>query len=371
MKLTVEEAIAYYKSRRMIVLDKVYRLKIEAMLGCNRDCEFCGMTRKDTCMMQPELFNIILSKTPDTIKRIEFILHGEPTMNPNLLDYVKAIRDKFPKVQISVCSNGFRFLGRKYDPDYVFELFNNGLNILQVDCYDMDSWESFKKLIQENKTGIIEKKINVRNLYSQTKNLFFSYRGNKNREIIYVNELSQNSGAMQQRRFHTFGGNVPVEVWKNYNDKYTDFSKFPLTGKGKSCVSLLKYIPIGANGDIYFCCRDASHTTIMGNIRNVDLEELWVSEEFQKVRYILKSTRRDLFPQCFLCSRFCYRDPLYVYWGKTTYSVEDCVQTVMDKTALLDDVLLDNLIKYQKEYPDRLPKHIERKIEESKKKYNL
>lgn len=371
MKLTVKEAIAYYKSRRMIVLDKVYRLKIEASLGCNLNCRFCGMTRKKSCLLKPELFNVILNKTPDTIKRIEFILHGEPTLNKHLPDYIKAIRNKFPKVQISVCSNGFRFLGKKYDPDYVFKLFDNGLNVLQVDCYDENQWESFKKLIKESKTGIQERKIRFRDLYGQTKNLFFSYRGNKNREIIYVKEFKQNSGSLKQRRFHTFGGNVPVEVWKNYNDKYTDFSKFPLTGKGKTCVSLLKYIPIGANGDIYFCCRDASHTTILGNIKDVDLEELWVSDEFHKIRFMLKSARRDLFPQCFLCSRFCYRDPLYAYWGKTNYSIEHCIQTVMDKTILLDDVLLHNLIKYQEIYPDKIPDHIIKQIEDSKKKYNL
>jgi len=93
MKRTVEEQISYLKSRRLTVLDKVYRIKIEASLGCNRDCEFCGMTRKKRCLLKPELFKVILDKIPNTVKRIEFILHGEPTLNPNLLDYIEAIRD--------------------------------------------------------------------------------------------------------------------------------------------------------------------------------------------------------------------------------------------------------------------------------------
>ena len=371
MKRTVEEKITYYKSRRLTVLDKVYRLKIEASLGCNRDCTFCGMTRKKSCLLKPELFKVILDKIPNTVKRVEFILHGEPTLNPNLLDYIEAIRDKRPKTQIAVCSNGFRFLSKMYNPDYLFDLYNKGVNLLQVDLYDTKDWESFKKIVKENKTEIEKMGIGVKNLYAQNTALFFSYRGNKNRELVYVKEFEGlNSGDCKQRRFHTFGGNVPVELWKNYSDKYTDFSKFPLTGKGKTCTSLLKYISIGANGDIYFCCRDASHTLLLGNIKDVDLQELWVSSDMQKLRLLIKHARRDLLAHCFLCSRFNYRDGLYPYWGES-YTLEECIQTVVKKTILLDDVLLHNLIKYQEVYSDKIPDHITKQIEDSKKKYNL
>jgi len=370
MKRTVEEQISYLKSRRMTVFDKVYRIKIEASLGCNRDCKFCGMTRKKSCLLKPELFKVILNKMPDTVKRVEFILHGEPTLNLNLTNYIEAIRDRHTETQIAVCSNGFRFLSKMYNPDYFFSLYDKGLNLLQVDLYSVEDWESFKKLVKENKTGIKEREIGVKNLYAQNTNVFFSYRGNKNRELVYVKEFEGlNSGLTKQRRFHTFGGNVPVELWSKYSDKYTDFSKFPLTGKGKTCTSLLKYISIGADGDIYFCCRDASHTLLLGNIKDVDLQELWVSEDMQKLRLLIKYARRDLLAHCFLCSRFNYRDGLYPYWGKK-YSLEECIQTVVKKTILLDDVLLDNLIKYQKVYSDKIPDHITKQIEDSKKEYN-
>lgn len=369
--MTVEEKIAHYKSRRLLVHDKIYRVKIEASLGCNRDCKFCGMTRKKSCLLSPELFKIILNKIPNTVKRIEFILHGEPTLNPNLLDYIKALRDKFPKTQISVCSNGFRFLSKMYNPQYFFNLYEAGLNLLQVDLYSGEDWVSFKKLVSENKVGVNEKGIKIKNLYTQDTNVFFSYRGNKKRELIYVKEFEQlNSGFSKQRRFHTFGGNVPVELWKNYSDKYIDFSKFPLTGKGRTCTSLLKYISIGANGDLYFCCRDAAHTLLLGNIKTTDLQELWLSEDIQKLRCIIKSARRDLLAQCFLCSRFCYRDHLYPYWGKK-YSEEECIQVVMEKTILLNDVLLHNLIKYKELYPNKLPEHIIKIINDAVKKYAL
>ncbi len=371
MKRTIEEQISYLKSRRMTVHDKVYRIKMEASLGCNRDCKFCGMTRKKSCLLKPELFKIILSKIPDTVKRIEFILHGEPTLNPDLLNYVEAIRDKHPQLQIAICSNGFRFLSKMYNPDYLFNLYDKGVNLLQVCLYEVEDWESFKKLVTENKTRIKERGVKVKNLYSQDTALFFSYRGNKNRELVYVKEFEGlNSGLCKQRRFHTFGGNVPVELWGKYSDKYTDFSKFPLTGKGDTCTSLLKYVSIGANGDFYFCCRDASHTLLLGNIKDVDLQEWWVDEDKQKLRLLIKHSRRDLLAQCFLCSRFCYRDGLYPYWGKT-YRLEECIQTVVEKTILLDDVLLHNLIKYQEAYPDKVPDHIIKQIEDSKKKYNL
>lgn len=365
-----QEKIVYYKKKRMLVMDEPYRFKIEPSLGCNRKCEFCGMTRNDSHLMTKELFDIICDKMPPSLKRIEFILHGEPTLNPNLLYMIKRSKDKVPKAQIAVGTNGWRFVTKEKNPDYLFDMFDSGLNLMQLTLYEKSDFDTFMELLRENITGFEERKIQVKNAYIAHENLF-AFKGDKRKQILVNIEYEGlNSGNMLQRRFHTFGGNVPEPVWKKYAEKFKDFSDFPLTGKGKTCTSLLKYIPIGANGDLYLCCRDAAHSFSFGNIRDIDVREFWNSPEVHKIRMTLKAARRDLIAPCFLCSRYCYRDPLYAYWGED-YTEVECVETISKLTTIKNDVLLNNLIEYQKLYPDKIPVHIQQQITDARNRYNI
>jgi len=359
------------KNRKLLVHDNIYRIKIEPSLGCNRSCEFCGMTRKEKCLMSMETYSAILEQIPPSVKRLEFILHGEPTLNPHLLDFFKMTKDKYPALQIAVSTNGWRFLNNKYDPDYLFSMFEAGANVVQITLYDEQSHQSFIKLydecVHDDVDRFKENDIKIKDLYNSHDNLF-KFKGSGKKEIIYIREYQgQNAGGSMQRRFHTFGGNIPVEIWSKYSDKYPDLSSFPLTGKGKSCTNLLKFISIGATGNLYMCCRDAAHSVTLGNIHDVDINDFWVSERIQKFRYGLKATRRDLFASCFLCSRFQYRDPLYPYWGPE-YSKEEIIDEIVATTHLKDDVLLDNLIQYRNLYGDRMPEHILKEISEAEKR---
>jgi radical SAM protein with 4Fe4S-binding SPASM domain len=362
-----KDQIIHLKNRRLLIHEDLYRLKIEASMGCNRDCKFCGMTRKESHLMSMETFNNIFKQITNSIKRVEFILHGEPTLNNNLLTMFKIIKEKFPKLQIAVSTNGWRFLEKEIDPNYFFDLFRAGANIVQVSCYDLKAWETFRSLINDHKEQVIAEQINLIDLYKKHDNLF-KFKSSDKKDCIFIKEYEGlNSGKCSQRRFHTFGGNVPEDLWKDYT-KYT-LKDFPLTGKGKTCTSLLKYLSVGAEGNVYLCCRDASHTIYFGNVNDgFDLNKFWQSETIQKFRYLIRNARRDLIPACFLCSRICYRDPLYPYYG-TEYSLEDCVKEVEKYTVIKDDVLLDNLILYKKSFEQRMPNIIKNKLNEAETKY--
>lgn len=78
----------------------------------------------------------------------------------------------------------------------------------------------------------------------------------------------------------------------------------------------------------------------------------------------MKASRRDLLAACFLCSRFCYRDPLYPYWGKD-FTEKECIDTIHNITEIKDDVLLDNLILYRDQYKNRIPDHINQEIDDA------
>lgn len=364
----LQSKVQQLKDRKLLVHDNIYRIKIEPSLGCSRDCEFCGMTRKTVKLMSIETYECILKQIPPSVKRLEFILHGEPTINPNLLVFFRMTKERYPNVQIAVSTNGWRFLGNKYDPDYLFEMFEAGANVVQVTLYDEESHQSFIKLydecVHDEVNRFEENDVKIKDLYNSHDNLF-KFKGSGKKELIYVREYEgQNAGSSMQRRFHTFGGNIPVEIWKKYSVKYPDFTAFPLTGKGKSCTNLLKFVSIGATGDLYMCCRDAAHSVTLGNVRSIDINDFWVSDRVQKFRYALKATRRDLFASCFLCSRFQYRDPLYPYWGEE-YNKEECIEEIKATTFLRDDVLLDNLIKYREMYPNKVPEHILEEIDKA------
>lgn len=364
---TDKERADFWKSCNRLVFHDIYRFKIEPTLGCNRSCSFCGMTRKEKHLMTMDTFKAIMNQFVDSIKRVEFILHGEPTLNPLLPEFISMVRKRSSITQIAIATNGYRFLDSEYDPSYLFDLYERGADVVQLSIYNKKILEGFKKLATEEKQTFLNMDVKLKDFY-KTRDVFHKFKGLK-KEFSWVDETGTiNKGKSLQRRFHTFGGNIPENLWEKYSEKNLTLKDFPMTGKGKTCASLLKYIPIGAKGDIYLCCRDAAHSMNLGNVYDTDLTEWWRSKKVHTVRYALKAARRDLFSPCFLCSRYSYRDPLYAYWGPKI-TKEECIDTIHSMTELKDDVLLDNLIKYEDSYPDKIPNHIHQEIADAKIKY--
>lgn len=73
------------------MLDRIY---LEITNVCNMNCSFCHKTKRELKFMSKDEFNVILDKIAGKAKSVYFHLMGEPTMHPNLSDYVSLAREK-------------------------------------------------------------------------------------------------------------------------------------------------------------------------------------------------------------------------------------------------------------------------------------
>lgn len=117
-----------------------YCVQIELTEGCNLRCPFCGLNGirgkdNDYKYMTLETAMAIASDMSEFMwnSRIEFAMHGEPTMNPYLFEIIKTFRKMLPNSYLLMESNGGGLLR---DPVRLIEkLFRSGLTTLALDEY--------------------------------------------------------------------------------------------------------------------------------------------------------------------------------------------------------------------------------------------
>ena len=82
--------------------------QIEPTTRCNYTCGFCAgrhMAQQDISL---ETFKRFIDQT-EGLRHLELQGEGEPLIHPHFFDMVRYAREKFPKVQVSMISNGSLF----------------------------------------------------------------------------------------------------------------------------------------------------------------------------------------------------------------------------------------------------------------------
>lgn len=321
-------------------------------------CNFCGISKSHKGLMSLETFDKIFEDLTDSMKRIEFILHGEPTLNPNIYIFAKKIKDRLPKSSITVLSNTEIFKKKGFDK--FIELFDSGINQVQADLYNKEHALWFLNELEIHSKEFEERNIQIYDYYKDRINPFGFHGGNKKLLILTKEYEGLNNQYICTRDFHNFGGNLPVERWKEYSTlTLNDLPKL------KICGEPLKYMSIWYNGDITLCCRDGGMGIKIDNVheKTRTLTEIWRSKEFMILRFLLMAGRRDMVLPCVLCNIRSFRPGIYPYWGKD-YSKEECLDTI-EKMHRLNkkEPLYDNLLQFSK--IKSLEPHIQKVLEEA------
>ena len=109
---------------------------------CNRKCSFCPRYDEDIYSNQ-KLF-MATNTVRNLVKQLESTswhgdIHitgfGEPHTHPKLLEIV-GILNTYSKLFIEITSNGDRLIDKEMT--YTQKLFDSGLDMLTIDCYDVD-----------------------------------------------------------------------------------------------------------------------------------------------------------------------------------------------------------------------------------------
>jgi len=227
--------------------------------------------------------------------RIEFAMHGEPTMNEQLPQIIKIFRDALPQTQLMVTSNGGGLL--KNTTPRILDLFDAGLNILALDDYES------VKIVPKIRERLDEYELFEHGIH------WFEYPkqpdGNPHRRypishkmITCIADISITHTGTHAHLANHAGAAAPL------SDKMA----------GKRCAKPFRELSIRWNGDVALCCDDWRGVYKIGNVLDTDIKELWHSPAFDAARKKLYHGERD-FGACNGCTQKSFRvgllpDPL-------------------------------------------------------------
>jgi len=294
------------KKRGLTVFKEPRTIRLDPINICTRKCEFCGykfLNKQEKIYIDKNIINKIVQEIPE-LKRIILGFNNEPLLHPNIIEVIQNFR-QLKNLSICMISNGDLIINNSIK---LLDLFLNGLNVLMIDIYDeraLNYWNG-------NAESIKEKGIQIKNYYET--NYLYKSSGGKEKILVLCNAINFTLKKKAVRNWHTYGGTIPFEYWREGS-----LLNYPIK---KQCLDPLKFLNISSNGNIPICCRDMSGSTSIGNIYKDNLKDIWTSNKNRIIQYILKAGRRDLIPCCFFCSTLSQRVGLYPYIGKD-YSLEE------------------------------------------------
>lgn len=284
-----------------------YNIKIELVRGCTLRCPFCALPEMDWAdsdweFMEESIYKKIVDDISEWLPkvRIEFAERGEQSFHPQLKEFIEYMRLKVPKAQITLTTNGDTIREYKEEyPSWIQSLLDAGLNFAMIDCYSQKRYDKFKTLFEDS-VRLYEDNVNP-----------YTYIGPHVKTVLLVDGTHHNNHII--RRWHNVGGSANVV---RARDAGYDMNDLPDGVSLKSmCVHPFREIEIHYDGTVPICCVDWKEEAIVGNVKEMSLQEIWIG--LDKFRKPLLLKRRDLQLPCAKCSeRAGFRVGLEMGWFK-------------------------------------------------------
>ncbi|MDD5216864.1 MAG: radical SAM/SPASM domain-containing protein [Candidatus Omnitrophica bacterium] len=262
-------------------------VSIEVTNNCNFKCHFCPQSKQDhfsirkRAYLSPEQAKVLIAKLRKGGIRtsvMHWTLDGEPFLNPKFSEICKIAQEYNFTNQI-FSTNGF-FLTLKTVRS--LPQSRGGRYTFCVDfCSDKKLFESWR-----GTRGAWEMIINNINQIMKAEDLGhikIKMTDISNYEIQDPRELSERLYRLKSmfrsdkvvvsgfRTFHNMTGSV--SAMSTERPKHYHLCPYPW-------LSLV----IASNGEVVACCRDLEHKTIMGNLFEQELQEIWNGEKYQQLR---------------------------------------------------------------------------------------
>lgn len=276
-----------------------FAVQIELSEGCNLRCSFCGINgirgkERTYKFMTPKTAEAIASQIAEAgwNPRIEFAMHGEPTMNPKAAEIVGIFRKHLPKVSILMLSNGGGLVDSPYAK--IKALFDAGLNTLGLDEYQ--NVKLVPKIIGALTDDAYHSTIAGRHSWD-----FFIYpdqpEGNPHsrqapskRRLVHIRPIDANTEGTHATLNNHAGAGAP---------KSED-------GQGKPCAKPFRELSFRWDGNTAVCCNDWRGELATGSIHKEGLLGIWHGKVMDEARRRLIHGQRDFGP-CQGCDATSYR----------------------------------------------------------------
>ena len=254
-----------------------YCVQVELVQGCNLACAFCGIhdigyqsKKRGLDFMSADTVVSLVDQMKEFKwnSRIEFAVHGEPSLHPNLPLIIDEFRRVLPKAYLMLTSNGGGFLGKKAHSPY--ELFNVGLNTLALDNYEH--------------ANIVPKVIKKWELHKMP--YFYHYPEDKNgnphkrhsgKKISIVRDISKATAGTHSSLNNHAGSAGPRDH----------------SARHKRCGKVFRELTVRWDGHVAICCNDWPGRYKLGHISE-GLERIWQGARINAARQYLYEADRTM-----------------------------------------------------------------------------
>lgn len=285
-----------------------FSIQVESTEGCNLRCSFCGLNgirpkhnvRTDDRYMTPETAQRIAEQVAVAgwNPRIEFAMHGEPTLNPELHKLIGRFRRVLPDAYILLTTNGDPLRTHPMGFNAVVDrLFGFGVNTIALDNYrGMRVAPLFRAYMQERPGDLYE-------YPAQPEGNPHKRRPAYSRTVSIIADISVSTQGNHAHLSNHAGAAAP---------RNGDMA-------GKRCALPFRELSIRWDGNVALCCNDWRGVYKLGNVHDMTVEELWHSDAMYAARKYLLQGERTFFP-CLGCDHRTYRTGLLPdKYGKQTY----------------------------------------------------
>jgi radical SAM protein with 4Fe4S-binding SPASM domain len=301
-------------------------LCIEPVNVCNFRCKFCPtalpeykQTVRDVGFMDMGLYHKILTdiKSMGVLKRLNLYGDGEPLLNKKLPEMIRLALGNGVTESLSVTTNGSLLTEPLAE-----ELVNSGLHYLRVSIYALNDEDQY--YLTGNHIKIHEILNNIKKL-RQVRDQMRSET-----PFIYVKMLDTYDQRVEEfKKLYTgIADQVNIETPMNWNGyggidlisqadpaHKTDetliqgfYEQRGKNGAKRICTTPFHSLNIKVNGDVTICIVDWNKGTVVGNLKESSLKEVWFGERLRSFRLMHVEGRREENCSCKNC-KYLYSNP--------------------------------------------------------------
>ena len=228
-------------------------ISIETINRCNGSCAFCQCNineeKRPFKQMTEELFHIIVNQLISWKYkgRVIMNLNNEPFMDTRIIEWTKYVRENLPDASTYLITNGTLLTLDKFRRIAPF------LDEININNY------SDKMRLHENIQEIVRY---VKDKPDEFRHLIIDVQYRYSNEV-----LSNRNGTAPNKPV-----DVTAEVHEPCLEPYTAMAVFP-------------------DGVVGLCCNDVLAKTNLGNCREKTIEESWNSDEYNRIRELMRKDR--------------------------------------------------------------------------------
>lgn len=281
-----------------------FSLSIEPTTACNLGCPECPSGLKQfsrpTGKLKPDVHREMLSQLAKTVFYINYYFQGEPFLNPQFLDLIKAAKQH--RIYTATSTNAHFINEQKAE-----EIVASGLDrlIISIDGMTQKTYEQYRvhgklEKVIEGTNHLLKAK---KKLNSKTPHLIFQFLAVKpnEHEVPEIFELGRILG-IDEVRIKT----AQLYDYKNgnqlmpENEKYARYKKqsdgtYVLKWKtGNHCWRMWSSCVLTWDSKVVPCCFDKDARHQLGNLAETPFREVWHSEQYKGFRAAVLHHRNQI-----------------------------------------------------------------------------